>query len=278
MESIIIRIVIIIVTALLGGLSGAWFQYRFQNRKVSKVRSIAIDALKTFLGYAKKGQTYDLAAQEFNNKINIVEKRSILVALFKLGIPIVRPVDEVFCIEHVRFEHEEIDRETIKLMIEQINKGNCDELFFSDVESYFSSNSRLMAVRAVAKKYVDIDFSHCTYDKKNNVISHPKLLTELFTPGEINVLSVFKLRTCWDSYFDGNGMAIPEKMTSLKKEIDLGIWDTYLFWDWESYQNLQNQNNMAVVFANIIKSNTIQQPPTNIRGVSTEMPVKECGK
>lgn len=255
MESIIIRIVIIIVTALLGGLSGAWFQYRFQNRKVSKVRHIAIKALDIFLNYAKKRQTYDLASQEFNNKINIVEKRAILVALCKLGIPIVRPVDEVFCIEHVRFEHEEIYRETIKLMIEQINKGNCDELFFLDVESYFSSDSRLMAVRAVAKKYVDIDFSHCTYDKKNNVISHPKLLTELFSPGEINVLSVFKLRTCWDSYFDGNGMAIPEKMTSLKKEIDLGIWDTYLFWDWESYQNLQYQSQMTNVITTAMLQN-----------------------
>lgn len=97
--------------------------------KIVKVRRIAIKALEIFLNYAKKRQTYDLAASEFNNKINIVEKRAILVALCKLGIPIVKPVDDVFCIEHVRFEHEEIDRDTINLMIEQINKGNCDELF-----------------------------------------------------------------------------------------------------------------------------------------------------
>lgn len=255
METILIKIFVVVVTAIAGGFFGALFQHRFQNSKVTKVRSIAIDALKIFLGYAKKGQTYDLAASEFNNKMNIVEKRAVLVALCKLGIPIVKPVDETFCIEYVRFEHEEIDRGTIRLMMEQIKKGNCDELFFSDVESYFSSDSRLMAVRAVAKKYVDIDFSHCTYDKKNNVISHPKLLTELFSPGEINVLSVFKLRTCWDSYFDGNGMAIPEKMTSLKKEIDLGIWDTYLFWDWESYQNLQYQSQMTNVITTAMLQN-----------------------
>ena len=70
MSSVLIRIAIIVVTALLGGLSGAWFQYKFQNCKVSKVRRIAIDALKIFLNYAKKRQAYDLAAQEFNNKIS----------------------------------------------------------------------------------------------------------------------------------------------------------------------------------------------------------------
>lgn len=255
MNTILIQIAIIVVTALVGGFLGAYFQYWFQNRKLSKIRCIAIKALRIFLDYARKNQTFDMAASEFNNRVNIVEKRAVLVALCKLGIPIVKPVDESFCIEHVRFEREVIDKETIKLMIGQVNKGNCDELFFSDVETYFSSNSRLMAVRAVAKKYVDIDFSHCIYDKKEKTINHPKATIELFTPGELNVLSVFRMRTCWDLYFDNNGKAIPEKMACLKKEIDLGIWDTYLFWDWESYQNLQSQNRMANVMATAMLQN-----------------------
>lgn len=118
MVSILVKIVVIVVSAIAGGFFGAWFSYRFQSRKIVKVRRIAIKALEIFLNYAKKRQTYDLAASEFNNKINIVEKRAILVALCKLGIPIAKPVDDVFCIEHVRFEHEEIDRDTINLMIE----------------------------------------------------------------------------------------------------------------------------------------------------------------
>ena len=255
MMSIVIKIAIGIITALVGGFLGAYFQYSFQNRKVSRVRRIAIKALRIFLGYAKKGQTFDMAASEFDNKINIVEKRAILVALCKLGIPIVKPVDDTFYIEHIRFEKEEIDKETISLMIEQVNKGNCDQLFFSDVEAYFSSNSRLLAVRAVAKKYVDIDFSKCIFDKKLGVINHPKIPTDLFTPGEINVLNVFRMRTCWDAYFNDNGTAIPEKLANLKKEIDLGIWDTYLFWDWESYQNLQTQSRMANVMATAMLQN-----------------------
>ena len=55
------------------------FQYWFQNRKVNKVRGIAIKALKIFQGYAKKKQTFDMVASEFNNKIDIVEKRAVLV-------------------------------------------------------------------------------------------------------------------------------------------------------------------------------------------------------
>ena len=94
-----------------------------------------------------------------------------------------------------------------------------------------------------------------SYDKTKNVINHPNFPIELFTPGEFNVISVFRLRTNWDTYFDANGKAIPEKMTTLKKEIDLGIWDTYLFWDLESYQNMQNQSNMANVFAKVMLQN-----------------------
>ena len=73
MVSILVKIVVIVVSAIAGGFFGAWFSYRFQSRKIVKVRRIAIKALEIFLNYAKKRQTYDLAASEFNNKINIVE-------------------------------------------------------------------------------------------------------------------------------------------------------------------------------------------------------------
>lgn len=164
-------------------------------------------------------------------------------------------MDDSFHIENVRFEHEEIDKETIELMIGQVNKGNCDDLFFSDVETYFSSNTRLMAVRAVAKKYVDIDFAYCYYDKQKDQIMHTKIATDLFTPGKLNILAVFKLRSSWDTFFDLNGKVILEKRNNLKKEIDLGIWDTYLFWDSESYLNIQTQNRMANVITNVVLQN-----------------------
>ena len=53
-------------------------------------------------------------------------------------------------------------------------------------------------------------------------------------------------------------------MQHLKKEIDLGLWDTYLFWDWEAYQSVRNQTNMAVTFANMMQNNFAQQCTTQI--------------
>ena len=90
-----IDILIPILAALLGGIVGAWFQNLFLQHKTNKVRKIAIRGLRVFKKYAKDGQTYDTAAADFNNELNVVEKRAVLVALCKLGIPVVKPVDNV---------------------------------------------------------------------------------------------------------------------------------------------------------------------------------------
>ena len=47
-----------------------------------------------------------------------------------------------------------------------------------------------------------------------------------------------------------------------KKEIDWGLWDTYLFWDWESYQNMQNQNSLAITVTNMMNINANKQQVT----------------
>lgn len=259
----ILSITTAIIGALVGGYFGALWQYRFQNRKVSKIRSIAIKALDIFVGYAKQNQTYDMASAEFNNRLDVVEKRAVLVALCKLGIPVVQPIDDIFNIEVVKFEKKVICKDVLELMKGQVNKGNCDDMFFSDVDAYFSSNTRLLAVRAVAKKYVDLDYSKCKCDLKKGIVNHPLSLSEQFTPGELNILNVFRARSCWTDYFDKNGDAVPKKMEELKKEIDLGLWDTYLFWDWESYQNIQNQNSLAIAFRDMMNMNPQMQNATN---------------
>lgn len=71
-------------------------QHWFQKRKVHKVRQIAIKALDVFGRYAKQGQSFDMAASEFNNSLDVVEKRAVLVALCKLGIPVVKPINDLF--------------------------------------------------------------------------------------------------------------------------------------------------------------------------------------
>lgn len=77
---ILINVFSALLAAFLGGYFGAWFQHSFQNRKVNKVRKIAIKALDVFSRYAKQGQTFDKATSEFNNSLDVVEKRAVLVA------------------------------------------------------------------------------------------------------------------------------------------------------------------------------------------------------
>lgn len=60
----VVSILLALFSAFLGGYFGAWFQHWFQNRKVNKVRKIAIKALNVFGRYAKQGQTFDMAASK----------------------------------------------------------------------------------------------------------------------------------------------------------------------------------------------------------------------
>ena len=119
---IIINVLLALLSAFLGGYFGAWFQHSFQNRKVNKVRKIAIKALDVFSRYAKQGQTFDKATSEFNNSLDVVEKRAVLVALCKLGIPVVKPINDLFQIEDMKFEHKLIDKDTLELMKGQVNR------------------------------------------------------------------------------------------------------------------------------------------------------------
>ena len=155
---ILINVFSALLAAFLGGYFGAWFQHSFQNRKVNKVRKIAIKALDVFCRYAKQGQTFDKAASEFNNSLDVVEKRAVLVALCKLGIPVVKPINDLFQIEDVKFEHKLIDKDTISLMKGQVNKGNCDDLFFSDVDAYFSSNNKVVGCTSCSKEICGFGF------------------------------------------------------------------------------------------------------------------------
>lgn len=74
-----IDILLPLLAALMGGFVGAWFQNLFLQHKTNKVRKIAISGLQVFKKYAKDGQAYDATASDFNNELNVVEKRAVLV-------------------------------------------------------------------------------------------------------------------------------------------------------------------------------------------------------
>ena len=92
------------IGALIGTFGGAWFLYRRQEDKIENVRLIAIKALKIFLEYAKQKKSFVEASSEFNTKINVSEKRAIVVALHKLGVPFEPPTNDILNIKRLNFK------------------------------------------------------------------------------------------------------------------------------------------------------------------------------
>ncbi len=148
-------VLIPILAAVLGGWVGAFFGNIYQKAKedgkMREVRAIAIKALNVIRHY--KDQSYINAENQFNTDLTIAEKRTIIVLLHKLGIPIIVPANEAFDIHRIHFSDRIIDEKEIDGIALQINQRHCDNLFFIDAESYFGANRQYITVREVGKRY-----------------------------------------------------------------------------------------------------------------------------
>lgn len=102
---IIVSILVPIFTAVLGGWVGAYYGNKYRENKESHekeiVRNIAIKALNILKSYSRK--SYREAEGEFNKSMSSAEKRTVVVALHKLGIPFGVPSNEVFNIREMHF-------------------------------------------------------------------------------------------------------------------------------------------------------------------------------
>lgn len=253
------------IGALIGTYGGSYFLHWKQEKKIKNVRSMAIRALNIFKEYAQQKKIYAEAACEFNTKLSISEKRAVVVALHKLGVPFETLTNDIFDIKNIRFKDVVIDKDEIITMIVQINKGNCDNLFFMDIESYFTSNLRLNAVRNVGKKYVEEVHAKSYIEKeKPYTIMNPLDWYKQFTPGELQTILVLRTQLSNTDYFSQNGQADPKKIKDLIREIEIGLWDNYLFYDYESFMNVRAQHNLADVVQNMIMMNQQQVNERNI--------------
>lgn len=239
------------IGALIGTYGGSYFLHWKQEKKIKNVRAMAVKALDVFKAYAKK--SYIETVSEFNNKLTISEKRAIVVALHKIGVPFEMPTKDAFDIRNLRLKDIVIDKDEIDGMIQQIEKGNCDNLFFEDIESYFTSNLRLNAVRNVGKKYVEETLSK-SYLRRGtpDQIVRPDEWNKSYTPGELQTIFVLSEQLANSSYFLSDGKIDREKIGVLIREIEIGLWDTYLFWEYESYQNIRAQYDLASVIQNVV--------------------------
>ena len=238
-----------LLSGTLGALIGTYLGSRFlswkQEQKIRNVRATAVKALEVFKSYAKHKKFSD-AENEFNNKLNVSEKRAVVVSLHKLGVPFTIPTRDSLNVNTLHFNNVEIDKDDIESMISQINKGNCDNLFFEDIETYFNSNIRLYAVRSVGKKYVEEVLSRGHIDKENpNTIIYPIEWFKKFSPGELQTIMVIHMQLANINYFTPEGTANKKAIDTLLREIEIGLWDSYLFFEYESFQNIKAQSNLA---------------------------------
>ena len=269
--------IIALSTALIGGLIGTYFGARFLNMreesKMQRVRDIAIKALNVIKKYSK--QSYRNAENDFNTSLSITEKRMVIVALHKLGVPIGVPSNEVFNIRKVFFVNTTIEEDEIDGIILQINKGFCDNLFYIDPDTYFAANYTQFAMRNAGKKYVSEVLAKSRVNVATNQLIEPIDLGTIFSLGEFKAIQVLRDQVRDQMYFDKNGLPIKEKIESLLKDIDLGLWDMYLMWNFEAYQNVKAQNQMGQFISNLPRIGT---PPMSNSPEAKSLLDKQCDK
>ena len=246
-----------IIGALIGTYFGARLLQRKQDQEKINIRKIAKKALDIFMNYAKQNKRYNDAANEFNNKLNTSEKRAVVVALHKLGVPFETPTLKSLDITNLQFKNSIISENEINAMIMQIENGNCDNQFFNDVESHFTSNLRINAIRSIGKRFVEQVHSKAKLIGDNpRQIKYPDDWAKLFSPGEILTLAVLKLQLCDESFFS-DSTANPKITKQIINEIEVGIWDNYLFSEYETFLNIRAQHNLANTIQNVVSH---QQP------------------
>ncbi|MDE6192383.1 MAG: hypothetical protein K2M83_00135 [Muribaculaceae bacterium] len=251
-----------IAGALIGTFCGAYFLHKYQESDKEKIRDIAIQAVEIFKSY--KGKSFVEAQNEFNNKLTLSEKRAVLVALNKLGIPIEIPFSQPFNINEVCLCDEVISIDFLDDIITQLSKGLCDHLFFNDVEQHFSSNLRLMTLRKLAQRYVKNVLQKSIFVQSDNTIRHVPNWQDEFSPGELETIWVFRDKIANPLYYNIDGHPDSKKLDKLIKEIEIGLWDSYLFWDVSSYQNIKNQNTMATLMTQMMSNNNVNQTRTTL--------------
>ena len=76
-------------------------------------------------------------------------------------------------------------------------------------------------------------------------------LSQIFSLGEFKAIQVLRELVRDQMYFDENGLPIKEKLDTLIKDIDMGLWDSYLMWNYEAYQSVMMQIQMGQVIAGL---------------------------
>ena len=242
------------VGAGIGTYFGAYFSARKQEERNREIRKIAIKAVNIIKKYSGKSNTYDVAEADFNTSLSVAEKRVFIVALHKLGIPILATSNTQFDIQHIRFDNVVIDKDEVLAIVKQIESGYCDKLFYIDPDTYFSDNVRLSTLRSVSKRWVKDVLAKSKLDKNSRMINYPSKWFELFTWAEKLGTAVFRERITIDDYFTIGGDFKEEATKEICSDIDRGLWDSCFFWDIENYRNVTATNSLNATIVQLLNN------------------------
>lgn len=255
-SNILVSIVITLISGVIGAFIGTYFGAVFaairQEKRLIEVRRMALKAIGIFKSYAHGGKTFDEAADQFNNAMSIAEKRAVVVTLHKLGVPVIVLSNEPFCIAKVSFAHIVIDKEELDAIANQIKSGHCDSLFHIEPEKYFDENIRQKSLRSVAKRWVLEVLAKSTISEDRRIVSYPYEWFKKFSLGEKYAILVLKERISTEEYFCHDGHIDTQKITDLIRDIDCGLWDNCLYWDYTNYQNVVSATSLNATVEKMI--------------------------
>lgn len=227
-----------VVGAFIGTYFGAVFSARRQEKRLRDVRKMALKAINIFKSYAHGSKSYDETADQFNNSMSISEKRTVIVALHKLGIPVQVLSNKTFNMPKVTFARQIIDKDELEAIASQIESGHCDTLFHIDPEKYFDDNIRQKSLRTVAKRWVQEVLVNSTLSEDRQIVTYPKDWFNEFSLGERYAICVMKERISTEEYFNSNAQIDSKKIADLLRDIDCGLWDNCLYWDYTNYRSV----------------------------------------
>lgn len=245
------------ISAIIGGFIGTYFGAFFINKDIKKknedARKIAINALNIFKKY--KNKKYEDASNDFNVSLSRAEKRIILVALHKIGIPIANERLIKSNDYTVSFRSELIQENDIEAMKGQIRSGKYDHLFFDDPDEYFSRNALRDYKRSIAIKYINNVFANTRVSSDKKIVQYPDGWMKNFSFGEMNIVLIIKEKLL-DTflYEDTTGLPKQQCIQDIINEINMGLWDAYLDWAYEAFSNVQTQKSFANFAINMMSA------------------------
>lgn len=224
----------------IGAFAGAWAITKLQDSKNKEPRKILLRAINGFEGY----KTYFDAAKEFN-KLSLVEKKAILVALKNLSIPIkLKLINDRFDLEEVLFEKDEIKSDDLSRMRKYIKDGLCDKLFFNEIDSSFhQAPPKTVRAREYAIKILDAMRHH---DLTITAGKLAKVAGLSFNQFEVVYVFWKTLNVATnESSEQGKYECDETKINEAIKDVNDGIFDHLYYWDHRAFENMNSQRLMA---------------------------------